>query len=185
MAVRSSSTKYEESQQHNGPPTRSSTPKPTHLTSKGKNPMVKSTYAPSSAVLAPGTRIEVGFKGIWSPGRVTAVSGPATVGETDPIGADGRRRRGSGSAGDDVAYSVVLDGIGPVDEVPAGQIRRLGDGSEPHSPYSEENSSQASTNTSVSSQGGGASQPTSLLSFSLNNFSMGIWGSASGRPTAP
>ena len=56
--------------------------------------MVKSAYASSSgsgaAVLAPGTRIEVGFKGIWSPGRVTAY-----VGEADPVGADGRRRRGS------------------------------------------------------------------------------------------
>ena len=58
--------------------------------------MVKSAYA---SVLAPGTRIEVGFKGIWSPGRVTAYV-------SEPI----------------AAYSVVLDGIGPVEDVPAGMV---------------------------------------------------------------
>ncbi len=117
-----------------------------------------------------GMRVEVGFKGTWSPGTLTATTGDG--GSQSRRGIESSSSSSlpspsSSSASSEVTYSVMLDDIGLVEEVPLNQLRR-GSYDEslegaPHSPNGSMDPSEAttidgsqnggSTNTSVSSTG--------------------------------
>lgn len=108
-----------------------------------------------------GMRIEVGFKGVWSPGVLGAPSSPTgNIGGGGGGGGSSISRGRRGVEASEELYSVMLDDIGLVEGVPLNQIQRPqgGPDMEPNSPTwsssaNEDIDSQTSTNTSVSSNG--------------------------------
>ena len=150
-----------------------------------RNPLMKSGTRSGSAGqsvalhrsdLRMGMRVEVGFKGVWSPG---VLGSPASAGGGSSVS---RGRRGVETSASEALYSVTLDDIGLVEGVPLNQIRKPPggpDATEPNSPNwsssaNEEIDSQASTNTSVSSNG--SFNP----GFLFHGLTLGFWGAKRG-----